>query len=88
MNVQVPIFDMREYMNADQDAFLGKVGYVADNASKVRTITIWMIVLTCLFAIAGIVAAVMFRMGQAKETVRDSEVSREERDQNEGLIDQ
>jgi flagellar basal body-associated protein FliL len=56
--------------------------------SKVRTITIWMIVLTCLFAIAGIVAAVMYRMGQAKSTARESEVSREEQEQNEGLIDQ
>jgi len=79
---------MHEYMNADQSAFLDKVGFVADNASKVRTITIWMIVLTCVFLIAAIVAAVMYRMGQSKESARDSEVSREEREQNEGLLDQ
>jgi len=87
MGMQLPIFDMHEYMNANQAAFLSKVGYIADNTSKVRTITIWMIVLCCVFVIAGIIAAVMFKMGQAKETARDSEVSREERAQNEGLLD-
>lgn len=79
IGIQVPVYDLSEFMSADQAAFLDKVGYVADNASKVRTITIWMIVLTCLCFIAGVVAAIMYKAGGNKDSSsRESEVAREE----------
>jgi len=51
------------------------LGYVADNQSKVRTITIWMIVLTCLCFIGGLVLTIVYRKNQANsDPERISEV--------------
>jgi len=61
IDMHVPIYDLKETLVADQDAFLQQTQYIADNQSKVRTITVWMIVFTCLFFIAGVVCAVIFK---------------------------
>lgn len=60
IGINVPIYDLADSLNAEQSAFLSSVGYVADNASKVRTITIWMIIATAIFLILALVATVLY----------------------------
>ena len=74
-------------MQATQADFLDEVGYVSDNADKLRSITIWMIILSALFFIAGCIAAIMFNKASKDEKTDDSQVSRAERESNEGLLD-
>lgn len=50
------------------------IGYVADNNTKVRTVTIWMIVLTAFFFILGVIGAIVFKVRQSKSERSDSEV--------------
>jgi len=71
----VPIYDLKDALFANQDDYLQHLGYVADNQSKVRTITIWMIVLTCLCFIGGLVLTIVYRKNQANsDPERISEV--------------
>jgi hypothetical protein len=82
MNIHVPIYDLKETLVAEQNAFLDRTGYIADNQSKVRTITVWMIVFCCLFFIAGVVCAVIYKKNQANDLQENetSEVRNSEQD--------
>jgi hypothetical protein len=62
----IPIYDLKETFYADQDSFLHSLGYIADNTSKVRTTTIWMIILTCLSLFAAVVLAISHRKNQQR----------------------
>lgn len=77
VGIHVPLYDMKETMFADQAAFLDTVGYVADNQSQVRTITVCMIVFCVLFFVACVVCAVINKMDNSKKDkegqVRQSE---------------
>lgn len=87
IDLKVPIYDLKDTMNANQTLYLGSLGYVSDNATKVRNETISFIVLTCFMFIAGIVCAVMHKKNTSSVENMDSEVRRSEDDSHTGLID-
>jgi len=62
------------------------LSYISDNASKVRIVTIWMIVFTSVFFVAGLVLAIIVKKNQPSGDSRDSEVQRAELTEQEGLI--
>jgi len=74
IGIQVPIYDLKESLVAQTNSYMDVIGYVADNNAKVRTVTIWMIVLTAFFFILGVIAAIVLKVRQSKTERSDSEV--------------
>ena len=70
----MPIYDLKESLVAQTNSYMNVIGYVADNNTKVRTVTIWMIVLTAFFFILGVIGAIVFKVRQSKSERSDSEV--------------
>jgi len=85
VGMHVPIYDMKETLYAGQDQYLDMLSYISDNSSKVRTITIWMIIFTSVFFVAGLVLAVILKKNQTSGR-DDSEVQRAELQEQDGLI--
>jgi len=84
IGIHVPIYDLKQYLQATPQNFIDKLDYISVNADEVRTVTIWMIVLCAIFFLAGIIAYCVTRNSSAD--IKDSETKRSERDSNDPLI--
>jgi len=68
----VPIYDLKETFYADQTSLLNTLGYIADNQSKVRITTIWMIIITFLSLFAAVVLAIAHRKNRRQDADENS----------------
>jgi hypothetical protein len=54
--MNVPLYDINDYFRGSQVDYLKTLGFIADNNSHVRSVTIWMVVLTVIFGMLALVA--------------------------------
>lgn len=59
IEINVPIYDLIEDLNADQYAYLDQLSYISENYDNVRSASIWMIILAAFFLVLGVVALVV-----------------------------
>lgn len=56
VEMNVPLYDINDYFRGSQVDYLKTLGFIADNNSHVRSVTIWMVVLTVIFGMLALVA--------------------------------
>lgn len=61
IGLHVPIYDLKETLIAGQAEYLEFLSYISDNTGNVRSTTLWMIILSSIFFIAGVVFFIMFK---------------------------